>query len=113
MAYKVSITAKGEAFSTDYENIDDLYQTVNSLAGHYGDYNLVAASDTPFVAVKFKDIEKVEVSGISRTELRTYALEKAKKDYAEKVAAQAQYASLPHVGAQMACESTSGNGRLI
>jgi hypothetical protein len=87
MAYNVKITFKGEDFSTDYETLDEVYNVVNSLGGYYGNDNLVAVSESPFIAIKFKDIEKLQVSGVTRAELRKFAVDKLAKLQAEKMAA--------------------------
>lgn len=86
MTYNVSITFKDETFSTDYENIEDVYQVVNILGSYYGNDTLVAVSDNPFTAIKFKDIEKLAITGISRSDLRKYGQEKMAKEQAEKMA---------------------------
>lgn len=87
MSYNVTITFKGEDFTVTYDNLDEVYQAVNNLGGYYGNDNLVAVSDDPFIAVKFKDIDKLSITGISRTALRKYAAEKVVKLQAEKMAA--------------------------
>jgi hypothetical protein len=88
---------------------------VNTLGGYYGNDNLVAVSDSPFIAVKFKDIQKLSVSGISRSDLRKYAQEKLAKDQAEKMAAyQAQTSQGNAIGAGLAANLGESSGsRLI
>lgn len=107
MTYNISITSNGETFSVEYDNIDDVYQVVNGLGGYYGNDNLVAVSDLPFIAVKFKDIQKLSVSGISRSDLRKYAQDKMAKEQAEKMSAyQAQIGSGAALqGASNLCEA--------
>lgn len=73
MTYNISIMHHGETFSTDYDNLEDVYQVVNLLGGYFGNDNLVPISDNPFIAIKFKDIEKLIITGISRSDLRKYA----------------------------------------
>lgn len=85
MAYTIGIVYAGTTYSTDYESLDDVLDIINGLSTYYGQDNLVAISDDPFVAIKFKDIEQITVLGISRTELRKYAQEKMAKQRAEQM----------------------------
>jgi negative regulator of genetic competence, sporulation and motility len=105
MTYSIGITYAGTTHSIDYENIDDVLNIINGLATHYGQDNLVAISDDPFVAIKFKDIEQITVLGVSRTELREYAQYKMAKEQAEKMAA---YQSQVTQGSQLNYPNTSG-----
>lgn len=117
MPYKVSITTATDTHTQDFTNLDDVYQVINSLGSFYGDNQLVPISNEPFVAVKFKDITKLVVTGVSRTQLLKYAQSKREQEQAEKMAAyQAQMASGAAIAgnanlAQGLCE-TSGS-RLI
>lgn len=118
MTYKVSITTATDTLTQDFTNLDDVYQVINSLGSFYGDNQLVPISNEPFVAVKFKDITKLVVTGVSRTQLLKYAQSKREQEQAEKMAAyQAQYAqqgnAMPLGGAIAGNLCESSGSRLI
>lgn len=112
MTYSIGIIYAGTIHSTEYKSLDDVLNIINGLATHYGQDNLVAISDDPFVAMKFKDIEQITVLGISRTELRKYAQDKTAKDQAEKMAAyqaQGSHINYPNIVGLAQCESANNH----
>ena len=116
MTYKISITTGAETISQDFTNLDEVYQVINALGNFYGENQFVPISNEPFVAVKYKDITKLVVTGVSRSQLLKYAQAKREQEQAEKMAADQSQMAAGSIGqnANLAtglCESSGS--RLI